>query len=225
MALVNKMAKMVGAITESHPYKFLMTSDGWLHRRTSHFARLLFYGIAAACVASVFLVPPAFFITSFLVSLALTMTYVAHRRDMNCFGHSLFSWVFSRQGMRSIFTGLMVSSLTVTSVCVMSLAGLFAAPFVVPVMVPIVLVTSLVFSGLFAYGRSQFSVSKDNSGWHEEDNDSVTMRPATDPSDSTAVPQVERRHSSADLTVDTSQLDGKRHDSTSSLSSNSSSNR
>lgn len=96
----------------------------------------LSYGAFVGLTVAVFVTPPAFMLTSFLVGMALLAGYVTHAREKNCRGKSLFSHAFSKNGVRVFFKYLGYACLGLAALCVAALV--FGTP-VSFVSIPVVL--------------------------------------------------------------------------------------
>jgi len=156
------MRSLAGALndfTSTNSYHNVMGRDGWLDKHARFVARVLFYAAAAASIAAIFLVPPAFFATSSLVCLALFTTCLAHRRDMNCFGQSLFSWMFSTSGVKALLGTLIAASGLSAAAGAASMAGLISIAFLPAAAIPIVMVASLIACAVFVVGYRYFGSS------------------------------------------------------------------
>lgn len=153
------MRWVIQTVVGSNFYHKVMEKEGALHRNVRYNARVLFYAAAAASIAAIFLVPPAFFATSSLVCLALFTTYLAHRRDMNCFGQSLFSWIFSASGVKALLGTLIAASGLSAAAGAASMAGLISIAFLPAAAIPIVMVASLIACAVFVVGYRYFGSS------------------------------------------------------------------
>ncbi len=154
------MQSVIQTVVGSSFYDNVMEKEGALNENAKYFARVLFYAAAAASIAAIFLVPPAFFATSSLVCLALFTTYLAHRRDMNCFGQSLFSWVFSASGVKALLGTLIAASGLSAAAGAASMAGLISIAFLPAAAIPIVMVASLIACAVFVVGYRYMGSSR-----------------------------------------------------------------